>query len=108
MKNLLLIIALVTFTFSSYANKIIVKTTTNVEFCEDGKKCDKKDCKHKTAKKDCKKGDKKACCSKDAAANTATASAKKSCCAGKTGAKCSKSSTTAKTVDNKKETEEKN
>jgi len=55
MKNLLLIIALVTFTFSSYANKAIVKTSSSTEFCEDGKKCDKKDCKHKTAKKECSK-----------------------------------------------------
>ena len=49
-------------------------TDTTIEFCEDDKKCDKKNCKHK--KKACTKTDK--------------ATAKK-CCAGKAGAKtCSK------------------
>ncbi len=99
MRNLLLIIALVTFTFSSYANKTIVKTTTNIEFCEDGKKCDKKDCKHKADKTACSKDCKKACCSKEA-------TTKKSCCASKTGTKCSKSASATKATDVKKEVKE--
>ena len=83
MKNLILIVAFLGFMISpSFA--VTTVNSSNIEFCEDGKKCDKKDCKHK--KKECKKGDKK-CCSKDA-----KATAKKSCCAGKNSAKkCSKS-----------------
>jgi hypothetical protein len=84
MKNLILIIAFLGFMITpSFATTNF--TSSSIEFCEDGKKCDKKDCKHN--KKECKKGDKKACCSKDA-----KATAKKSCCAGKTSGKtCSKS-----------------
>lgn len=83
MKNLLLIIAFLGFMITpTFA--VTNTTVTNVEFCEEGKKCDKKDCKHN--KKECKKGDKK-CCSKDS-----KASAKKSCCASKASGKtCSKS-----------------
>ncbi|MDF1673402.1 MAG: hypothetical protein P1U41_07835 [Vicingaceae bacterium] len=94
MKNLILLVAFLGFMISpSFAAS--TTTSSNIEFCEDGKKCDKKDCKHN--KKECKKGDKK-CCSKDS-----KASAKKSCCSGKTdGKKCSKSkaaSTTTKTTE---------
>ena len=100
MKNLILLVAFLGFMVSpSFASTTV--TSSNIEFCEDGKKCDKKDCKHN--KKECKKGDKK-CCSKDAKKATASADAKKSCCAGKTaGKKCSKSkapdTTTKKTVE---------
>ena len=85
MKNLILIIAFLGFMISpSFATTNF--TSTNIEFCEDGKKCDKKGCK-KGDKKECKKGDKKACCTKKKEVTT-----KKSCCAGKTAGKsCSKS-----------------
>lgn len=86
MKNLLLIVAFLGFMISpSFA--VTTVTSSNIEFCEDGKKCDKKDCKHN--KKECKKGDKK-CCSKDA-----KASAKKSCCSKSSGKSCSKSKATS-------------
>ena len=77
MKKILLSVALFSF---------VGLTTISATPCEDGKKCDKKDCKHK--KHECKKDGKKACCSKDAKAST-----KKSCCAGAKGKKCSKSTT---------------
>lgn len=72
MKKLLLAVAFFSFVGLTYANP-----------CEDGKKCDKKECS-KTAKKDCSKDAAKASCSKDKAAG-------KSCCASK-----------AKTTEDKK------
>ena len=100
MKNLLLIVAFLGFMISpSFAATTV--TSSNIEFCEDDKKCDKKNCK-KGDKKECKKGDKKACCSKDAKKATASANAKKSCCASKTSGKtCSKSkaASTTKTTE---------
>ena len=79
MKNFILAIAFIGFmvapTFATTSNVELA----GMEFCEDGKKCDKKNCKHK--KKECKKGDKKACCKKDAEAKKACCSkdSKKSC-----------------------------
>jgi hypothetical protein len=64
MKKLLLAVAFFSFVGLTYANP-----------CEDGKKCDKKECS-KTAKKDCSKADKKSCTTADKAAG-------KSCCASK-------------------------
>lgn len=95
MKNLLLIVAFLGFMVSpSFAATTV--TSSNIEFCEDGKKCDKKDCKHK--KEECTKDCKKACCTKDA-----KASAKKSCCAHKKGGKtCSKAKTTTTKTTEKK------
>ena len=73
MKKLLLAVAFFSFVGLTYANP-----------CEDGKKCDKKECT-KAEKKECSSKDaKKASCSKDKAAG-------KSCCASK-----------AKTTDEKK------
>lgn len=79
MKNLIVAIAFIGFMVSPTFAATAESNITGTEFCEDGKKCDKKDCKHK--KKDCKKGDKKACCSKDAKAKKACCSkdSKKSC-----------------------------
>lgn len=81
----MLAIAFFSFVGLTYANP-----------CEDGKKCDKKECTHKKgdAKKECTSKDaKKACCSKDKAsastekaschAGDKTAAAGKSCCASK-------------------------
>lgn len=86
MKNLVLIVAFLGFMVAPSFAATTLTNSFEVEFCEDGKKCDKKDCKHK--KHECKKDGKKACCSKDAKAST-----KKSCCAGAKGKKCSKSTT---------------
>ncbi len=80
MKKLLLAVAFFSFVGLTYANP-----------CEDGKKCDKKECTHaKTDKKECSSKDaKKACCSKDKASADAKSScskdkaAGKSCCASK-------------------------
>jgi Ni/Co efflux regulator RcnB len=84
MKNLMLAIAFFSFVGLTYANP-----------CEDGKKCDKKECTHKKgdAKKECSSKDaKKACCSKDKATTETkaschggdkTASTGKACCASK-------------------------
>jgi len=71
MKNLIVAIAFIGFMAAPSFALTTDESATVIEFCEDGKKCDKKNCKHK--KKSCKKGDKKACCSKDA-------KAKKACC----------------------------
>ena len=82
MKNLLLAFALIGFiATSSFATTTLVNSNSEIEFCADDKKCDKKDCKHK--KKKCKKGDKKACCAKKEAA-------KKSCCSKDKAKSCSK------------------
>ncbi|MGE0561030.1 MAG: hypothetical protein AB7O47_04395 [Flavobacteriales bacterium] len=84
MKKLMLAVAFISFVGLTYASP-----------CEDGKKCDKKECTHKKgdAKKECASKDaKKACCSKDKASADAkaschgdktTAAAGKSCCASK-------------------------
>ncbi|MBX2959301.1 MAG: hypothetical protein KF732_05025 [Flavobacteriales bacterium] len=65
MKKLLLAVAFFSFVGLTYANP-----------CEDGKKCDKKECSSKDAKK--------GCCSKDKAT---TANAKSSCSSDKTAGK---------------------
>ena len=76
MKKLLLSIALFSF---------VGLTTISASPCEDGKKCDKKECTSKASKKDCSK-----------------ASAKKSCCASKASAdKKSCHSAKAKTSETK-------
>ena len=64
MKNLIVAIAFVGFMVTPALASTMDANLVGVEFCEDGKKCDKKNCKGK--KKSCKKGDKKACCKKDA------------------------------------------
>lgn len=88
MKKLMLAVAFFSF--------VGLTSVSAASFCEDGKKCDKKECTHKKgdAKKECSSKDaKKACCSKDKAsastekaschAGDKTAEAGKSCCASK-------------------------
>ena len=91
MKNLLLAFLFIGFvTVSSYAAPTVLSTGAEIEFCEDGKKCTKKDCKHakkscKASKKECsKKASAKACCSKKASEG-------KKCCASASAKTCSKS-----------------
>lgn len=101
MKKLLLAFALIGFiTTASYASTTTVKVGSEIEFCDDDKDCDKKDCKHD--KKECKKGEKKACCAKKD-------SAKKSCCDKKKGSgkSCHKSKKSSTTTPIKKENKEK-
>lgn len=89
MKKLLLAFALVGFiATSSFASATIVKTSSEIEFCDDDKDCDKKDCKH----------DKKATASKK---ECSKASGKKSCCASKASASKGKSCHGSKTADAK-------
>ncbi len=77
MKKLLLSVALFSF---------VGLTTISASPCEDGKKCDKKECTSKKSKKEC---------------TSATATAKKSCCASKTAAKSSCHSAKAKSTEEK-------
>ena len=88
MKNLLLAFAFIAFiSTTTNASTTIIKTSSEVEFCEDGKKCDKKDCKHnkkdcKTSKKECSKAEKKGSCDKKD---------KKACCDKSKAKSCDKS-----------------
>ncbi len=104
MKKLLLAFALIGFVATaSYASDSPVKFSSEIEFCDDHKDCNKKDCKHDkkatASKKECTKG-KKSCC-----ASKATASKKgaKSC----HGSKSADTKTASVTKPVKKENKEK-
>ena len=93
MKKLLLAFALIGFiATSSFASSTVVKTSSEIEFCDDDKDCDKKDCKH-----DKKAKGKKSCCSDKTASKD-----KKSCCANKTTASKGKSCHGSKASADKK------
>ncbi len=95
MRNLLLAFLFLTFVVSaSVARTKVIKNHKIEVYGDDDKKCNKKNCKHKTKecadhKKECKKGEKKTCCAKKD-------KAKNSCCAKGKAKSCNKSKSSLK------------